>query len=253
MSIENISAAQYISGKLRQGVQDGSLIDYNSGSRPSNFTHWIYPDKPRIVDLLKNKSNFPRISIESMADNTINRLGMGSKQYHELVQLAINIWSPRDLVCQVANTSSEDHTFVTGTDDYILDNLPVSIIGATIDGTKGSGVWSFDRGVDYELIDADYDGMYDSVHWLGVDEPDNGTTFTCAYNRKASGDELCRLIAKDVHNYIRTNWIDWVAADQELKNYKVISSKPVAFDESIQINRYEMFVTFSGINIGNSI
>lgn len=253
MSITNISAAQYISGKLRYGVHNGDLIDYNSSSRPSTFTHWIYPDKPRVVDLLRNKNNFPRISIESMDDSTINRLGIGSLQYHERIQLSINVWSPPTLVCQVANTSSEDHTFVTGTDDYELDNLPVSILGNAIDGTMTGGAHSFDRGTDYELIDADYDGMYDSVHWLGVDEPDNGTTFTCAYNRKASGDELCRLIAKDVHNYIRTNWIDWVAADQELKNYKVVSSKPVVFDEITQINRYEMFVAFSGINIGNSI
>lgn len=253
MSITNISAAQYVSGKLRIGVQNGDLTDYNSGSRPSNFTHWIYPDKPRLTNLLKDRNNFPRVSVEHMDENTIKRLGIGSKQYHELTQLAINVWSPPTVVCQVANVATENHTFVTGTDDYELDNLPVSILGAAIDGTMGGGAYQFDRGTDYELIDADFDGFYDSVHWLGVDEPDNGTTFTCAYNRKASGYELCRIIAKDIHNYIRENWIDWVLADQELKNYKVVSSRPVTLDENYNINRYEMYVTFTGINIGNSI
>ena len=253
MSITNISAAQYMSGKLRYGVYNGDLTDYNSVSRPSNFVSWIYPDRPRIVDLLNNKNNFPRISIESMDDSTIRRLGQGSTQYHELVQLAINIWCPSSVVCQVANTSSEDHIYVTGTDYYELDNLPASIIGATIDGTMTGGAHSFDRGTDYELVDNNHDGFYDGVEWLGIDEPDDGTTFTCAYNRKASGDELCRLIAKDVHNYIKEQWLTWWSDDRMLNYYKVISSKPVKLDEYTNINRYEMFVTFSGLDIGNSI
>lgn len=253
MSIENISAAQYLSGKLRQGVQDGSLVDYNSAARPSNFTHWIYPDRPRIIDLLKNKHNFPRISVESMDESTISRLGMSSLQYHELVQLSISVWSPPNLTCQVANVATEDHTYALATDYYELDNQPVSIIGAAIDGTKDAGAYSFTRGTDYELADNNHDGFFDSVHWLGVNEPDDVTDFTVAYNRKASGDELCRLIAKDVHNYIRENWITWVATDQELKNYKVISSRPVTFNPTQNVNRFEMFITFTGINIGNSI
>lgn len=251
--ISNISAAQYLSGKLRYGVHNGDITDYNSGNRPSNFTHWIYPDRPRIIDLLKNKWNFPRVSVETMDESTISRLGMGSLQYHELVQLSINVWCPPNLTCQVSNTSSEDHTYALATDYYELDNLPVSIIGAAIDGTKDAGAYSFTRGIDYELVDNDYDGFSESIHWLGVNEPDDGTDFTCAYNRKASGDELCRLIAKDVHNYIRENWITWVAEDQELKNYKVISSRPVAFSPQQNVNRYEMYVSFTGINIGKSI
>lgn len=251
--ITNISAAQYISGKLRYGVHNGDITDYNSANRPSNYSHWIYPDRPRIIDLLKNKNNFPRVSVESMDESTISRLGMGSLQYHELVQLAINVWCPPNLTCEVANVATEDNTYAIATDYYELDNIPVSIIGAAIDGTKDAGAHSFTRGIDYELVDNDYDGLYDSVHWLGVNEPDDGTVFTCAYNRKASGDELCRLIAKDVHNYIRENWITWVAADQELKNYRVVSSRPVAFNPTQNVNRYEMYVSFTGINIGNSI
>lgn len=253
MVIENISAAQYISGKLRYGVHNGDLTDYNSSNRASTFSNWIYPDRPRVTDLLKNKSNFPRVSLETMDESTIKRLGMRSTQHHDLVQLSINVWVPPNLTCEVSNTATEDHTYVTGTDVYEIDNIPASIIGATIDGTKAAGVWSFDRGVDYQLIDNDYDGLYDSVEWLGVDEPDNGTTFTIAYNRKASGEELTRIIAKDIDKYIRENWITWAESDHELYYYKVTSSRPVKLDQHENINRYEIFCTFSGINIGESI
>lgn len=253
MTITNISAAQYVSGKLRYAVHNSDITDYNSANRASTFANWIYPDRPRILDLLKNKNNFPRISVESMDRSELRPLGMQCTMSHDLVQLGINIWSPPNLTCEVANTSSEDHTYTTGTSVYALDNLPISIIGATIDGTKDAGAYSFTRGIDYELIDNDYDGLYDSVEWLGVALPDTGTVFTTAYNRKATGEELCRIITRDVDKHIRENWRTWLAADHELKNYKVISSRPVQLDNYQNINRYEMFVTFTGINIGESI
>lgn len=253
MTISNISAAQYISGKLRLGVHNSDLTDYNSGNRASTFSNWIYPDRPRITDLLKNKHNFPRISVESMDNSTLRWLGMGSTDQHGIVQLGINVWCPQNLTCEVASTASEDHVYATGTSTYGLDNVPVSILGAAIDGTKTGGAFSFTRGSDYELIDDDYDGLYDSVKWLGVNIPDDATTFTCAYNRKATGAELCRIIAGDVNKYIRENWLAWLATDHELKNYKVVSSRPVKLDEMQTVNRYEMYVTFTGLNIGESI
>ena len=253
MNITNISTSAYLSGKIRQGYHDGSLVDYNSANRPCNYVHFVYPDRPRIASLLKSKSNFPRISIESMDKSTIKPMGLQSTMSHDLVQLGINVWSPPNLTCEVSNTASEDNTFVTGTSVYSLDNVPASIIGATIDGTKDAGVWSFDRGTDYQLIDSDFDGLYDSIEWLNVDVPDDGTIFTAAYNRKASGEELTRIIAQDIDKYIRENWRIWLASDHELKNYRVISSRPVALDNFQNINRYEMFITFSGINLGESI
>lgn len=253
MAISNISAAQYISGRLRKGVADGDLTDYNSGNRPGNFVHWVYPDKPRIAELLKNKNQFPRVSVESMDDSTIKRLGMQSTQYHELVQLSINSWVSPNLTCEISNVATEDHTYVTGTDEYELDNLPISIIGATVDGTMSSVAHIFDRDTDYELIDADHDGFYDSISWLGADEPDNGTTFTCAYNRKAGGEELARIIVKDIHNYIKSNWLTWFEIDKALNYYKVTSSKPIKLDAYEEVYRHELFCTFQGIDIGKSI
>lgn len=253
MTIRSISTAQYISGKLRYGVHNGDLTDYNSANRTNTFSNWIYPDRPRITDLLNNKHNFPRISVESMDKSTIKWIGMGSTDHHQLVQLVINIWCPPNLTCEVLNTSSEDHVYATGTTEYEIDNIPASIIGATIDGTKDAVAFSFTRGIDYNLVDSDYDGLYDSVKWLGVNLPDDATTFTCAYNRKATGAEICRIIASDVNKYIRENWLTWLASDHELKNYKLLSSRPIKLDDAQNINRYEMYMTFTGLNIGESI
>lgn len=251
MTIVNISPSQYISGQLRKGVMDGDLIDYNAGNRPGNFVHWIYPDKPRIAELLKNKNQFPRISVELMDDSTIKRLGMASTQYHENIQLSINIWVTPNLMCEVGNTASESNTYLSGTNIYELNNLPVSILGATIDGTLGGNVHSFDRGTDYELIDNDGDGLYDSISWLGADLPDDGTAFTCAYNRRASGEELCRMIGKNIHNYIKENWLIWWQSDKFLNYYRVTSSKIIKLDSYEEIFRYEIFCNFQGIDIGN--
>lgn len=242
-----------MSGKLRYAVHNGDLTDYNSANRAATFGNWIFPDRPRLTSLLKNKNNFPRVSVESMDHSTLKLMGMQSTMHHDLVQLSINVYSPPNLTCEISNTATEDHVYATGTTVYEIDNIPASIIGATIDGTKGGVVWSFDRGTDYELIDNNYDGLYDSVSWLGVDLPDDASTFTIAYNRKASGEELCRIIAQDINKYIRENWRLWFEADKELTNYHVVSSRPVALDEYSNVNRYEIFCTFKGINLGESI
>ena len=239
-----ISPSQYLVGKIRLGYASGDLVDYNSAQRVG--TNFAFSDFPRILDLLKSKNNFPRISVEIMDASTIKRMGLQCTDHHDLVQLAINIWAPENLICEISNTPTENHTYITGTTVYELDNIPVSIIGATIDGTKDGGVYSFTRGTDYELIDVDYDGFYDSVSWIG-DVPDDGTTFTCAYNRKAGGAELVRIIAADVNEYIRKNWLSWFALDNKLTYYKVLSNKPIEIEENI--NRYELFVTFKGINL----
>lgn len=153
----------------------------------------------------------------------------------------------------MTNTATETNTYVTGTSDYALDNLPVSVIGATIDGNMSGGAHSFTRGTDYSLVDADYDGLFDSVRWLGVDTPDNGTTFDCGYSRRATGGELCRIIAQDINRYIRRNWLAWAQVDHEVYYFKIVSSKPIILDDFEQICRFETFCTFTGLNLGEEI
>jgi hypothetical protein len=247
MAIEKIAVSDYISGRLRRGVHDGDLTDYNASNRAGTYGNWIYPDFPRITDLLKNRNNFPRISVTSTDSSQIKRMGMRSTLRHDLAQIVINIYSPPNLTCEILNVASEDHTYTTGTDTYDIDHTPVSIIGATIDGTKDAGVWSFDRGVDYELSDSNYTGRWDSVKWLGVDLPDDGTDFTIAYNRRATGNVLCRIIAKDVDDYIRENWQSWFDVDHLLTYYTVTSNRQVELDAYTNICRHEIYCTFKYI------
>ena len=253
MVINNISASQYLVGKLRKGVHDGLLIDYNAANRANQFGQWIYPDRPKIMKLLNNKNNFPRVSVEQKDLSTIKHLGIRSTLYHDLVQIIINVWTPIDLICEITNISSEDHTYNTGTQVYSLDNLPVSVIGSTIDGFAGGIPYSFTVGTDYNLVDSNYDGLYDSIEWLGATSPDDGTTFTCGYARKAAGEELVRIIGQEIDVFIRENWLIWMDQDHELKNYNVTGSHPVDTDIDININRYEIVCTFKGITIGHQI
>ena len=245
MTINNLSAAAYLSGKLRQGVHNGDLTDYNAANRTSAYGNWIYPGRPRVTDLLKNKNNWPRISLETADNSTIRRLGMQCDLHHNLVQISINIWAPENLTCEINNVATEDHTYTTGTDTYALDSTPISIIGNNIDGTKDGLSYSFAKDTDYNLSDSDHTGRSDSVTWIG-DHPDNGTVFTCAYSRRAGGEELVRIIAWDVNKYIRKNWQDWFETDVLLSYYKVISSSPINIENNI--NRWEIFCSFKYIS-----
>lgn len=246
MTLTNISLGQYISGKIRKGVTDGDLIDYNSTYRISQFTDFIYPDAPLITELLKDKNNFPRISVESMPKSTVEEMGMEDESHLEMGNLKITVWCVRNLICTIKSTTDETIVFDVAEDTYALINLPTSEIVAVTDDVPTT----FIRGIDYELIDDDNDGFYDSIKWLGVDEPADTADFYVDYKRYATGAELARIIAQDVNAYLRT-WRDW--SENIVWSYRLISSVPIPFDERIGISRYEMVVQFNGINIGETV
>ena len=240
--LNNISFAQFIIGKLRQ-----NLTDYNSVSRNGN--EWAYPDKPMIQVLMKNKNNFPRISIETLNMPTLEDIGMGSSEQVQTVSLKITAWSVRDLICSVNTETDESHTYTTGTDIYELDVLPYSDI-TSITGTKDAGAYTFIKNTDYQVKDNDSDGFRDSIEWI-ANTPDNSTNFLVTYKRNATSAELCRIIAQNINTYLRDNWRDWT--DRKFWGYKLISSMPVNFDENIGVSRYEITIQFEGINIGEEI
>ena len=236
MSLKNIDAAQYITGKLRQ-----NLTDYNSSARAGSFGNWIYPDRPMLMKLISNKNNFPRISVEQGNINTVNEIGFGCSDMEESVTLTINIWTMREVLCEVSRTTDETHTYETGTSIYTLENLPVSNIVSILPYIKDT---------DYKLVDNDGDGFYDSVEWIDS-HPANGATFNVTYTRNASADELVRIIAGDIHKYLRENWRDW--SGLPLYSYELSSNMPVPFEQNINVYRRELQVRFTGINIGESI
>lgn len=245
MTLENISLASYITGLLRQ-----NMTDYNSVNRTSTFGNWIFPDKPKIVKLLSNKNNFPRVSVESMAFTTNSEMGMACTEHLEDMNLKITIWSVRDLICDVKSTAAEAHTYTTGTNEYELTNLPTSNV-SLITGTLSSAPHTFVKGTDYQLIDDDSDGQFDSVEWLGVDLPDNSTDFAVSYQRRASTDELCRFVAYDINKYLRDNWRDW--PESIVWSYRKTGATPIDFDENIGVFKFELTCSFQGINVGDSI
>ena len=244
MALNNISLAQYIVGKLRQ-----NLTDYNSSNRTSSYGNWIFPDKPMITKLLNNKNNFPRISVEEMPRNTISEMGMRCSDHEENQSLKINIWSVRDLICDITSTTDEAHAYVSGTNEYDLTNLPFSDI-SIVSGTKDGESYTFIKGTDYQSYDSDSDGFKDQIKWLG-DVPDNGTSFYVNYARKGIGAELVRIIAQDIHTYLRDNWRNW--SERSFWNYRLISANPIDFDENISVYRYEIQIQFAGINIGEIV
>lgn len=245
MTLENVSVASYIVGLLRQNITDP-----NSINRTSTFGNWIFPDSPKIVKLLSNKNNFPRVSVESMSFVTDSEMGMSCTEQLENVNLKITIWSVRDLVCDVKLTEDEKHGYITDTNEYELDNLPTSNI-SMITGSLLGVPHTFLKGTDYQIIDNDSDGYFDSVQWLGVDLPDNGTDFSVNYQRKMSADELCRFIGYEINKYMRDNWRLW--DERIVWDYRKTGAGPIDFDENIGVFKFELTCSFQGINIGDQI
>lgn len=246
MSESRISPQEFISGKLR-----GVLTDYNSAARAAAglSINWIYPDKPRIMNISKNNHNFPRISITALPKISKGDLGAGGTETEDVTNLLINIYTIKDEPITVRTTSDESHTFEDGTDEYILNSLPASLI-LTITGTLSSSLNTFILGTDYTLKDSDGDGRYDAIDWsVGGSNPDNGTAFLVTYTRVLSGATLAEYIAQDIHIYLRDNWrtslvptlFDYI----QIKDAGSLSS----MDDRIQ--RSEMQVQFTGINIGD--
>lgn len=245
MTLENVSLASYITGLLRQNITDP-----NSVNRTSTFGNWIFPDKPKIVKLLSNKNNFPRVSVESMTFATDSDIGMMCTEQVENMNLKITIWSVRDLICDITSTTAEVHTYTTGTDEYELTDLPTSNI-SLITGMLSSTPYTFTKGTDYQLVDDDLDGQFDSVGWLGVNLPDNGTDFSVSYQRRASTDELCRFIGYEINKYLRDNWRLW--SERIVWSYRKTGATPIDFDENIGVFKFELTCSFQGIDIGDSI
>lgn len=244
MTLENIALAAYLTGKLRKAVSDGDITDYNATDRNSQFGNYIYPDSPNIVKIIKNKNNFPRISIESVSQSADHRLGQMSDSYLMREIVRITCWTVRDLVCAIKNTSAEAQTYAIGTNIYELDNLPFSAISLVTGTFSGTPAHTFILDTDYQAKDNDGDGFNESIEWLGADLPDDATDFHVTYNRKAAGLELTRISILDINKYFRQNWrTNW--SENVAFNYKLLSSTPVSIEEELGLYRWEMTAQFS--------
>jgi len=247
MTLEKISLAQYISAQLRKAVYVGDLTDYNSASRTAQFDDFIYPSRPSITELLKDKNNFPRIAIEALPSNTIEGMGMEDPAMLDRKSIKINVWSVRGLICTVKSTANETIVYADGTSIYDLSNLPTSEITEVTDDAPTT----YTEGADYQIIDNDHDGFYDSIEWIsGGSHPANTANFYVDYARKATEDELVRIIAQDIHAYLRS-WRDW--SENIVWGYNVLMDMPIPYETNRGVSRYEMVVQFNGVNIGETV
>ena len=237
MALSEVSIEDRIVGLLRQHIPDYQ-------ARSSN---WIYADRPLVEKLIGNKANFPRISVEPMASNSIQQIGVNTTELEEAVSLLINVWCVKDDPLDVLNTVAESHTFDDTEDIYALINIPASKITA-VTGTVSGNAYTF-ASTDYTILDNDSDGMYESIQWLGLNDPDDATAFLVTYARVAEGIELAKYVGLQVHQYLRDNWQDDLVP--YIHNYKKIAGRPVTFEQSIGVYRYELQIGFTGINIGD--
>lgn len=226
------------------GVLQANLTDYQSG----RTGRWVWAGRPDLEKLINDTSNFPLISVESMGTNTLQQMGTDTDEVEDKLSLLINVWCVRKDFKDVISTTDESHTFATGTDEYTLTNIPASSI-SSVTGTLSSVAHTFVKDTDYQIYDNDGDGLYDSIQWLGVDTPDNSTTFLVTYARILEGQDLANYIALEAHIYLRDNWKDDLAPI--LYNYVRSGWESPKFEQGIGLFRKELKCDFKGLNIGD--
>ena len=242
MADEAVTPQQFITGKLR-----ANITDVNSTARvvAGHSSNWIYPDKPKLFALIADNDNFPRVSVTRMSLGTERELGMGGTETEDFVHLLVNIYTIKDRPLTVKTTTEEEHTFASGTSVYSLTNTPSSVINS-VSGTVSGEAYDF-ASTDYQIIDNDEDGRFDSIQWL-VTTPDDTTTFSVTYTRTLPGELLGEYLALQVHQYLRDNWrTDLVPT---LYDYFKIGIKEMEQLDS-RVIRTELQVKFKGINIGD--
>lgn len=226
------------------GVLQANLTDYQDG----RSTRWIWSGRPDLEKLVDDSSNFPLISVEAMGTNPLQQMGTDTDEVEEKISLLINVWCSRKDFKEVVSTTDESHTFLTGTDEYTLTNIPASAISA-VTGTLSSVAHTFVKDTDYQIYDNDSDGLYDSIQWLGVDEPDNATPFLVTYARILEGQDLANYIALEAHIYLRDNWKDDLTPI--LYNYVRSGWESPKFEQGVGLFRKELKCEFKGLNIGD--
>jgi len=241
-----VSPQEFITGLLR-----ANLTDYNATARASAglSSNWIYPDRPLLAAMIDNENNFPRLSVTRMDTSSKGDIGMGGTETEDTVILLVNAYTIKTKLCTVRTETNESHTFASGTDEYTLDVTPATNI-TEVTGTLSSSAHTFILDTDYQLIDADSDGRFDSIDWgLGGDVPDDTTDFYVDYVRKLEGDILAEYIIDDVNIYLRDNWRDDTVPT--LFDYINVRKSAIADEMSGRIKRCELQIRLGGVNIND--
>ncbi|MCK5223161.1 DUF4815 domain-containing protein [Candidatus Calescamantes bacterium] len=247
MTDSRVSPQEFITGLLRANITDPNATARVAAGLSTN---WIYPDRPLLAAMVDNENNFPRISVTRMDTSSLGDIGMGGTETEDSVTLLVNAYTIKTKPLIAVNTvTNESHTFASGTDDYSLDETPVTNI-TEVTGTLSSAAHTFVETTDYLLIDNDSDGRYDTIDWSpGGDDPDDTTDFYVDYVRKLEGDTLAEYLVGSVNVYLRDNWrSDTVPT---LFDYQNIRISPILDEIGGRIKRCEMQIKLTGINISD--
>ena len=246
MSETRISPQHFIAGLLRNNITDYNATARANAGLSSNF---IYPDKPRLLNLSHKVQNFPRVSVTRMSLNSKGDVGMGGTETEDTVSLLINVYTIKEDIVTVRTSGPEGHTYSSGTDVYILSALPASLI-TTVTGTLDGVAHTFVKDTDYSINDSTGTGRYNSIDW-GHDGDTTAAShsFRVTYTRVLSGVTLAEYIGHDIHIYLRDNWRDDCAPT--LFDYILAREPTVISSQDERVQRCELQVQFTGINIGD--
>jgi len=246
MTDSRVSPQEFITGLLRANITDPNATARAAAGLSVN---WIYPDRPRLKALVNNENNFPRISVTRMSTSSEGDIGMGGTETEDSVTLLINTYVIKNKLCTVKTVTDESHTFATGTDEYALDETPATNINE-VTGTLSDNPHTFVLDTDYQLIDADSDGRFDTIDWSPAgDNPDDTTAFLVDYVRKLEGDTLAEYLVDSIHIWLRDNWRTDIVPT--MFDYINVRKSPVLDEMSGRVKRCETQIRLSGINIGD--
>jgi len=246
MTDSRVSPQEFITGLLR-----ANIIDPNSTARAAAglSTNWIYPDRPLLSAMINNENNFPRISVTRMDTSSKGDIGVGGTETEDSVTLLVNAYAIKNKLCTVKTVTDESHTFASGTDKYALDETPATNI-TEVTGTLSASPHTFVLDTDYQLIDDDSDGRFDTIDWSPAgDNPDDATAFLVDYVRKLEGDTLAEYLVGDVNIFLRDYWRTHTVPT--LFDYTNIRISPVMDEISGRIKRCEIQIRFTGVNISD--
>lgn len=220
-----------ISGFLQKSLPDPK----NRGSR------WIYPEKPQLLDLIDDVSNFPIISIESLGSSTISQLSLDCAGQEDFINLLVNAWSIKDDLVELE--SNEETITFSENSDYLLNNIPFNKIVSIYNHTAQQSV----ELQNYNIKDSAGYGIYDSVFISGQNE---GDSLSIKTSRMGEGVDVVNYLIQESHKLLRDNW-HTVLTEYNFFDYVRTGNSSVMFEEDIRLYRKEMQIRLNAINAGD--
>lgn len=207
-----VDAAATNPEKIREAIEEG---------RPVGVKHELLT--PRSIQIsvdaqLLGDGIDTKYVENEVEDYLIEDLSVGNDFYNnriirELMTSDSNVINVDKLEVRIDSIQNERHEYDTSVDKYYLDYTYNGTGDVTLADSDNN---VFERGVDYELLDDSGDGLYDTINWLGVSEPDNGENFFIDYSVHEDVDHI-----RDERHLYNENHDDYITFENEVSEYKL--------------------------------